>query len=254
MQPSSAGSMGDGVERAEGARWEFDGGVTDAFDGMLEKSVPQYAEMRRLVFEVGSRFVQFQTDVVDLGCSRAAGLQPFIDKFGAQNRYVGVEVSQPMLAAARERLSGLIACNCAAVLDLDLRRSYPPGLASLTLSVLTLQFTPIEHRQRIVHEAHRHTLPGGALIVVEKVIGSSALVDEHLVEVHHALKRQNGYTPDEIARKRMALEGVLVPVTARWNEELLHAAGFRHVECFWRWANFAAWVAVKDGEPPFRKK
>jgi DNA (cytosine-5)-methyltransferase 1 len=57
-------------------------------------------------------------------------------------------------------------------------------------------------------------------------------------------KAEQGYTHEQIARKRLALEGVLVPVTARWNEELLTAAGFRSVECVWRALNFAAWVAV----------
>lgn len=43
----------------------------------------------------------------------------------------------------------------------------------------------------------------------------------------------------------VTLEGILVPVTARWNEELLHEEGFRSVDCFWRHLNFAGWVAVK---------
>ena len=45
----------------------------------------------------------------------------------------------------------------------------------------------------------------------------------------------------------LALEGKLVPVTAHWNEELLRNAGFAQVECFWRWCNFAGWIAVKEG-------
>jgi tRNA (cmo5U34)-methyltransferase len=67
-----------------------------------------------------------------------------------------------------------------------------------------------------------------------------------MVEEHLAMKARNGHTPDEIDRKRLALEGVLVPVTAPWNEELLRAAGFAQIDCVWRWQNFAAWVAVRD--------
>ncbi len=48
--------------------------------------------------------------------------------------------------------------------------------------------------------------------------------------------------------EHFALEGVQVPVTAKWNEDLLRAAGFRNVECYWRWMNFAAWVAVKPAK------
>ncbi|MGH3921557.1 MAG: hypothetical protein ACRDS1_01640 [Pseudonocardiaceae bacterium] len=42
------------------------------------------------------------------------------------------------------------------------------------------------------------------------------------------------YTQEEIDRKRLSLEGVLVPVTAKWNVEMLRAAGFQQVDCFWR--------------------
>jgi hypothetical protein len=36
-----------------------------------------------------------------------------------------------------------------------------------------------------------------------------------------------------------------VPVTARWNEDMVREAGFRDVDCIWRWCNFAAWIARK---------
>ena len=49
----------------------------------------------------------------------------------------------------------------------------------------------------------------------------------------------------QIRDKRKSLEGVLVPVTAKWNEDILRQCGFRKVDCFWRCLNFAAWVAIK---------
>jgi tRNA (cmo5U34)-methyltransferase len=228
-------------------RWAFDEAVTAAFDDMLSRSIPQYEVMRSATFAVGSRFVVPGADVVDLGCSRGEGLAPFVERFGAQNRFVGVEVSPPMLAAARERFAAWAPSGVVEIRDCDLRRAYPPVSACLTLAVLTLQFTPIEHRSRIVREVYRHTRAGGALVLVEKVLGGSAEADALLVELYHALKAANGYAAEAIERKRLSLEGVLVPVTARWNEDLLTSAGFRHVECFWRYLNFAAWVAIREG-------
>jgi tRNA (cmo5U34)-methyltransferase len=60
------------------------------------------------------------------------------------------------------------------------------------------------------------------------------------------IKRENGYSDSQIDCKRLSLEGVLVPVTARRNEELLHQEGFTSVDCFWRHLNFAGWVTVKS--------
>lgn len=228
--------------------WAFDAEVADNFDDMLSRSIPQYEVMRGTVFDVGCRFVdrQPQTSVTALGCSRGADLAPFVDKFGAFNRYCGVDVSEPMLEAARKRFAGMIAAGLVDIRACDLRDSYPPVQSSLTLAVLTLQFTPIEYRQKIVRNVFRHTTAGGAFLLVEKVLGGTAEADGILVDTYLAMKQRNGYSRDEIDRKRLALEGVLVPVTARWNEDLLAGAGFRHVECLWRWANFAAWVAVKE--------
>jgi tRNA (cmo5U34)-methyltransferase len=113
------------------------------------------------------------------------------------------------------------------------------------VSILTLQFTPIEYRLRIVRDIYKSLLPGGAFIFVEKILGGSADLDAQMVKHYYALKSTNGYTTEQIERKRLSLEGVLVPVTARWNEELLKGAGFSEADCFWRWMNFAGWVAVK---------
>lgn len=228
-----------------GDKWAFDTDVTAVFDDMLARSIPQYDVMRRACFDLGTRYVQTRTDIIDLGCSRGEALAPFIDRFGAYNRFVGVEVSEPMLAAARERFQGYIECGIVDIRSLDLREAYPPVHASLTLAILTVQFIPIEHRQRILADIYQHTLPGGALIFVEKVLGETARLDADMVSLYYDMKRVNGYTEDQIQRKRLALEGVLVPVTARWNEELLRQAGFREIDCFWRWCNFAGWLAVR---------
>lgn len=120
------------------------------------------------------------------------------------------------------------------------------GNRAQTMLVLALQFTPIQHRQRILRDVWRHTMPGGALLLVEKVLGSDAEADAALVELYHTLKERNGYSREEIDRKAASLEGVLVPVTARWNEELLSAAGFNTVECVWRCLSFGAWLAVRS--------
>jgi tRNA (cmo5U34)-methyltransferase len=227
-------------------KWLFDADVARVFDNMLARSIPQYEVMRQACFDIACRYVQPKTAVVDLGCSRGEALAPLVDRFGAANRFLGVEVSPPMLAAARQRFRSYIDCGLVEIRDTDLRREYPPVEASVTLSILTLQFTPIEYRQRILREVWKHILPGGAFVLVEKILGATAELDGIMVETYYRLKSANGYSQEEIERKRLSLEGVLVPVTARWNEELLQMAGFRQVDCFWRWMNFAGWVAIKD--------
>lgn len=226
-------------------KWQFDGDVTDAFDDMLARSIPQYEVMRRACFDLACAYRQPKTDILDLGCSRGEAMAALVDQFGATNRFIGVEVSPAMLAAARARFQGYIDVGVVAIRDLDLRTDFPHVAASVTLCVLTLQFTPIEYRLRILKDIYDHLLPKGALILVEKVIGATADLDSQMVDIYYKLKARNGYSQEQIERKRLSLEGVLVPVTARWNEEMLAATGFRQIDCFWRWLNFCGWIAVK---------
>lgn len=234
-------------------RWEFNEEVTRVFDEMLDRSIPQLQTMRRTVHEVGRRFDArgdgLDPWVVDLGCSRGGAIAPFVEEGWAAT---GFEVSKPMVAAARDRFSG---SGRVKVIEHDLRQTFgwtgkqdgmePRMRPNVVLSILTLIFTPINHRQRIVQDAYDWLLPGGSMIVVEKVLGRGATLDRLMVELYHESKAAAGYSREEIDRKAMALEGVQVPVTAEWNVDLLRGAGFREVDCFWRWCNFAGWVAVK---------
>ena len=152
------------------SKWEFDASVVECFDDMLTRSIPQYSVMRDAVFQIAKQYVQHGTHVIDLGTSNGIALERLVDTFGENNKYIGVEVSEPMLIAAREK------------------------------------FAPHIYRMK---------------------------------------KSNSGYSIDEIDRKSASLEGVLVPVTAKWNEDMLREAGFKSVDCFWRWMNFAGWIAIK---------
>ncbi len=228
-------------------KWRFDEPVAAAFEDMLSRSIPQYDVMRKACFDVGNRFVVPNEAIVDLGCSLGTALLPFAEKHGAYNWYVGVEMSEPMRERARENLRSWIDYSQrASVVNIDLRHEYPKARACLTLCVLTLQFIPIEYRLQLLHRAWESTVKGGALILVEKVLGSTAAIDDAMTSIYREHKLANGYSAEDVDRKKLSLEGVLVPVRAEWNEQFLRLAGFSQLDCFWRFMNFAAWVAIKS--------
>ena len=79
---------------AEGKRWQFDGNVTDVFENMLARSIPEYGTMRALVFDLGATLVQPGTAIIDIGCSKGDALAPFVRQFGTANSYIGVELER----------------------------------------------------------------------------------------------------------------------------------------------------------------
>lgn len=223
-------------------RWAFDEEVAFVFDDMLARSIPAYGEMRRVVCEIGRRFLREPGRVVDLGTSRGEALASLLDyRPGATG--IAVEIAEPMARHARGYLARFANVEVA---EIDLRTGYPSlDEVDVVLCVLTLQFVPIEHRYRVLDEALRSLRAGGALILVEKILGASAFSDRLLVDAYLDRKRENGYSDEEIDRKRLALEGVLVPVSAETNERMLAGAGFAQVERVWQSLNFAGWLAVR---------
>lgn len=220
-------------------KWEFDETVTDIFDDMLRRSIPQYDVMRDSITSVTTQYLPENGSLLDLGCSRGETIASVM-QYRKKCRFVGVDISEPMLDACRNRFTDSVS-----ILNIDLRRDFPQGMFDVVTAILSLQFIPIEYRQQVIQSAHASLEPGGAMIVVEKILGKTAKINDVLVQSYYRLKESNGYTHYEIERKRLSLEGVLVPVTDEWNQEMLRSAGFSQVECFWRWMNFAAWVAVK---------
>lgn len=221
-------------------KWTFDEKVTDVFSDMLERSIPNYDTMRNLVYTIGRNFIKCGL-VTDIGCSNGLAIEKMVEAF-PNTRFVCTDVSEPMLNACRLKYKDNPRVN---VLYHDMRDGMVSTDNDLVISCLTLQFTPIEYRQDIIQSVYDSLNSEGAFILVEKVLGNSARLDNIFVNEYYNIKRENGYTNELIKSKRKSLEGVLVPLTANFNEHLLRQSGFSKVDCFWRCLNFAGWVAIK---------
>lgn len=226
-------------------KWTFDAETAASWTDIVSRSIPQHDDMRELTAALASRFSQDDTWIVDLGCSLGESLDGIIRRRGPRNRYMGIDNSVPMLDAARKRLAVEIDAGLVDLRTLDLRSEYPRVKNSVTLSVLTLQFIPTEYRQAIIQRVYNELLPGGAFLLVEKILGSGEKIDSAMVSRYISHHLENGYSEEELRQRRRALEGISVPITGDWNEVLLRSAGFREIDTFWRWLNFSGWIAVK---------
>lgn len=256
-------------------KWAFDADVAAKFDNMLGRSIPGYAQMRDLCFDLGKTFLTGnRPTVIDLGSSRGESVSAFVESPDLDDtNYILTEVSEPMLDQIRQRwgdrpnvfpinydlrkrasdlaedLSNPLLMLRSNVAEYDARTimTMPTiNKPSLIQAILTLIFVPINFRQSIIQGVHDALAPGGAFIMVEKVLGNTALTQDMLVDSYHEHKNRHGYSWESIERKRAALEGVQVPVRSEENLAMLRNAGFRHVEVFWRHLNFEATIAVKD--------
>lgn len=229
-----------------GERLHFDETTASCFTDMISRSIPDYGNMREMVFDVSKHFVSKGTDIVDIGCSNGESIQPFIRRFGALNMYRLIDNSSPMIEVVKERYKGFIDCGLLDVISHDLRNGLPMIYnSSVVLSILTLQFVPVEYRLKVLSDIYSSVMPGGCFVIVEKLLCNNDTTNKIFIEEYYNIKRNNGYTEEQIQTKRKALENVLVPLTESMNIELLKSSGFTKIDCFWRCYNFAGYICVK---------
>jgi len=225
--------------------FHFNEKVASVFDDMLNRSVPFYQEIQRMIVELSLDFAVDGTNIYDLGCSIGTTLLNLNRGIGNKVKYIGIDYSEDMLDKCRKNLyekefSGECELICA-----DLNKGIHVENASVILMVLTLQFIRPLYRDKLIESVFRGINDNGCLILVEKVLGEDSLFNRLFIKYYYDMKRRNGYSELEIAQKRESLENVLIPYKLIENRDLLLQQGFRYCDVFFKWYNFCGMVAVK---------
>jgi tRNA (cmo5U34)-methyltransferase len=100
------------------------------------------------------------------------------------------------------------------VLEADIL-ALPFEPASVVAMNFTLQFIAPDQRLELLGRIRQALLPGGALILSEKLRFADEQEQDLLNELHLDFKRANGYSELEIAQKRSAIENVMKPDTSK---------------------------------------
>ena len=130
-------------------------------------------------------------------------------------------------------------------IEADLNQGLSIQNASVVVMNYTLQFVLPENRILLLKNIYEGLLPGGSLVLIEKIKSSIPELDRTFIEFHHQFKRDRGYSNLEISKKREALENVLIPWTVEENQDLIKKAGFPTVDLFFKWNNFVGFIALK---------
>ncbi len=227
------------------ADFKFGKNVATVFDDMLDRSVPFYSEIQRMVAEMADDFSMDGTHVYDLGCSTGTTLLNLQNSIDKEVTYIGVDSSEDMLARCRDKFEEHGFSKPYKLMCADLNQGVMIENASVVLMVLTLQFIRPLYRETLIHSISRGLNENGCLILVEKVLGEDSLFNRLFIKYYYDMKMRNGYSELEISQKREALENVLIPYKLLENRELLLKTGFRYCDVFFKWYNFCGMVAVK---------
>ena len=227
------------------APFEFSEQVVRVFPDMIERSVPGYRLLLELTALPVQRAARAGTRIYDLGCSLGAATLAARRAVQADEvSMIAADNAPGMVARCREIIAADNSRVPVEVVEADIRE-LPIENASVVMLYFTLQFLPLAARDALIQRIHDGMVDGGVLLLAEKLAFAPEARQQWLDTHHHDFKRAQGYSDLEIARKRQALENVLIPESRAAHHSRLTAAGFGQVIDWFQCFNFAAFAAVK---------
>ncbi len=226
----------------------FNEDVVRVFPDMIKRSVPGYPTIVENSGVLAAQFARPNSLIYDLGCSLGAVTQAMrrhVSQPGC--KVIAVDNSAAMVSRCREYLQAQDAMHQellpAEVVEADILQLELQPCSVVALN-FTLQFVPPGRRLELLDKIRRQLLPGGVLILSEKLHFTDPAEQELLNELHLAFKRANGYSELEIAQKRRAIEKVMLPDSLEEHRERLRLAGFSQIHLWFQCINFASMVAL----------
>ncbi|MCE9615361.1 MAG: carboxy-S-adenosyl-L-methionine synthase CmoA [Lentisphaerae bacterium] len=225
--------------------FDFGKNTAEVFDDMLDRSVPFYAEVQRMIGEMAADFAVPGTNLYDLGCSTCTTFLQIDKLLPPDVTFIGVDSSAPMLDKARAKLAQAGFTRQHDLVCSDLNENMSVTNASVVILNLTLQFVRPLKRTPVMREIAKGVREGGCLLLVEKVLSPNSTANRLFIKYYYEFKKRQGYSELEIAQKREALENVLIPYHADENRQLMLDSGFSACDVFFRWYNFCGFIAIK---------
>lgn len=223
----------------------FNTQVVEVFDDMLDRSIPFYRQVIEASAHLLDRLLVTGDTVYDLGCATGTTLLEFSRLvLGKELHFIGIDNSAPMLDKAILKAEIYSKQQTLSFLLEDITSFNHSGAGAVILNY-TMQFIRPLQREVFLRRVFDNLRPGGVLLMSEKVIGHDRRLNREYIEIYHRFKKSRGYSELEIAKKREALENVLIPFSIDENKTMLNNCGFTSVETYFQWFNFVSIVAIK---------
>jgi len=222
-------------------QFEFDEEVANVFDDMISRSVPFYKENLSLSINILKKYLKNGDKILDLGSSTGTFLIN-LAKQKSNLKLRGIDNSPAMIERAKNKAKAFgVDIN---FVETDFL-TYPFEKNRLIIANYTIQFIRPIKREKLISKIFNSLEKNGLFLMSEKLISEDKKLNKILIDEYYNYKKQKGYSEYEIAKKREALENVLIPYTEEENKEMLKNAGFKHIETIFRWGNFATFLASK---------
>lgn len=217
----------------------FDGAAAD-YDRLRRQLVPGFDNFYGAVLER----IPYERDaairVLDLGAGTGL-LTALVAAAFPNATFTLADISSEMLGKARERFTGKANFHYQIV---DLEHEPLTGEYEVAVSALALHHLPHLQLADVFRKVYAVIVPGGAFINADQTLGTTPENERLYGERWISDVRANGCTEAEV---QAALQRMTVDKTAALEDQLawLRAAGFDHVDCWYKNYRFAVYSGRK---------
>lgn len=226
----------------------FDDAVARVFPDMIRRSVPGYTTIIPMIGIITEHYSQNDTRCYDLGCS--LGASTLAMRHGLKSKkceLIAIDNSLAMLERCRHYIELDNEKTRVDLIHADINQIEFEASSVITLN-FTLQFIEPALRADLLSKIYKALVPGGVLILSEKICFDDSNEQSALENLHWDFKKANGYSDLEVSQKRSALEQVLLPDTLETHKTRLTNAGFKSSHLWYQCFNFMSLIAVKNEE------
>lgn len=215
----------------EKQKFSFD--TIENFDDHINLSIQNYSGLIEHIKNISTYYIKENTTVYDIGCSTGKLISILRDHNKLENvKYIGIDKAKNLTAENPD------------ILEMDLNE-WEAKPFSFGVSIFTLQFLDIQLRRKVLKEMYNNLLPGGAIIVSEKIFMEDSVIQDVMNFAHYDFKRKS-FSSEEILNKQVDLRFIMKILKESQNIKMFKDVGFTTVEPIWQSLAFKAWILIKN--------
>lgn len=209
------------------------------YDRMIEKIVPYYHEQHKIILSLIPFAKNDKIKALDLGIGTGILGRIILQNF-SNSIISGIDISEKMIEVCKETLKGFgdrFTLSCGDIEKADFDTDYDIVVAGLAIHHLT------DNAKKDFFRKIYKSINNNGVFLIRDIIKSES---DRMNELYHKLwcdfERKNGIDPEKISEDARKND---IPASVKNHITWLNEAGFKDVDCAWKYNNFAIIVAYK---------
>lgn len=212
------------------------------YDDAIRRRIPLYREIQTLMASLLPFPKKEYLRVLDLGCGTGETSISLLKEYPLA-RVTGIDSSPDMLEAARKKVKHTtwrvdFLCQ-------DIRAFRLDGEFDVIVSGFSLHFLTPDEKEEILRKCLALLKDGGMFIDSEAVLSPSEKIYNIYMDKWKDFMRSNGFSDEEIGSHILKFLRDVKPMTVDNQLGLMSKAGFRDVECYFKYLNWAVFGGYK---------